>query len=69
MVPGFFYLCKPGRMLFIEVDLNQAGIRSELGSVGRELQKTFNHQVSNFHSPNLLIWKAENYTNCVKTRD
>lgn len=37
MVPGFFYLCKPGRMLFIEAELNQGGIRSESGSVGKEL--------------------------------
>lgn len=68
MVPGFFYLCKPGRMLFIEAELNQGAIRSESGSVGRGLQKTFNHQVFNFHSPDLL-WKAENCTNCVKMQD
>lgn len=36
MVPGTFYLCKPGILVSIDVDLNQAGIRLESGLFCRQ---------------------------------
>lgn len=67
VVHGTSYLCKPGIIVFVDVDLKQAGIRLESGLFRG--QRTFYHHVANFHSPHLWFWKVVNCTNCIKTED